>query len=427
MTDENVSLRDLLRPDEPLRPGGRLTVIGIDGNSIGAVAGRLCDGTVHLDAMLHAEPEELVESIHRMRHPVHMDVAVSVFRNRDFLRAQLKKILSQEVFRNPVVILLPPEKVDVAELIGRPTPAAGRERLERLVHAHLPYNPLSYPTVLTAQHLPIDEDHSLTRILVARLADLLPLIRLVRETGAKLAGLFAALSSADRVVRLLPATNSDRPTVLCNLGKLRTVYTTLFPSGKALHFPIPVGLARDDHEYFAGAELRVGELARKSNVLEGLTFSPEATPTPLLRQAAAAAGRHCIHFAVQVACYAQRALETAAAAPGEPEPDVLLLAGPCRRIPGLARFLQNRIGRRVEDLGQHALRGVTLEAGLGWNEVADNLLAVGALKEIVEARPLAHAMLSGELLAPPMRNGSCTISKMQPGVLYVYEQKTRLI
>lgn len=425
MKENPTSLKRVLFPDAPIRPDSRLTAIMIDGNSIGAMAAsRQPDGRMRVEAVRHVELDRLVELTRRLRHPIFMDVSYSFFPERELIADRLRDIFALPEFQNPTITLLAPEKVRHAESPGRPTQAGRRERLEKLLSDHLPFNPYDYPALLTCQDVQMDSHHDLTRITVARLADLLPLPQVVRSAGGLYAGIVPATTAASHVVRWLAPKEQTEPLLLCDVGKLRTLYTTLLPDGTVHHYPIPVGLARDDMHYFKSIAPSTDKLVAMQHTLGRLFFPPEVTPSPLFSGYASSPQIDCTRFAIQITRYAQRSIEATLRDVRGAWPGSHYISGRSSRLPGLRDYIEARLHGKVRRIDRRPLRGVELAEGLTWAEVADNLLLLGALREALDPDPSRGApLLSGELTMPPLQGSACTIAKLRTDMLYVFEQK----
>ena len=425
MSEQSVSLKRVLFPDVPLRPDMRLTAIMIDGNSIGAMAGSVkANGTVVVEAIRHYELDRLVELTRRLRHPIFMDVSYSFFPERELIADRLRDILSTPPFNNPVIALLAPEKIRTAETVGRPTPAGCRERLEKLLTEHLPFNPYEYPALLTYQDVELDTQHDLTRLSVARLADLLPLPQVVRAAGGEYIGIVAATAAASHVIRLMAPKEQSEPVLLCDVGKLRTLYTTLMPDGTIQHYPIPVGLARDDMHYFKSIAPSTDKLVQMQHSLGKLFFPPEVTPSPLFSGYASSPQIDCTRLAVQITRYAQRSIEATLKDIHGAFLGSHYISGRASRLPGLRDYIEARLHGKVRRIDRRPLRSVDVADGVTWGEVGDNVLLLGALLEAFRPNAkLGPALMAGELVMPPLQQSSCTIAKLKADVLYVFEQK----
>ncbi len=398
----------------PKRDAGRTaTAVSVDGNSLSAVSVSLQSGKVRVEGVEHHELDHLVEVKRRIRHPVYMDLDVSVFPGKHIIASFYEVLFSQSRFRHPAVAVLPSTRVQADSMEGEATATAALARRERLIEEHLPRNPMKYPLVFLFREYRKSPGLSVTRLASFRLADFFPMVKMIGNLGAESLGAIYASDALERVLRLLNPAGIDGSISLCNIGKLRTLYATSLANGGIDHNPIPVGLARAGTQYFTSFEpsaVGVRKLREQYGDLFPVSASNETPPPddPL---------GEIGMFASQVARFAGRASKGSQAARGP-----LLVGGVGSHVPGLIDYLNRRTGGRVMHLEDSPSNPLRFADAISWSEVTDNILGLGAALEAIDPSPWALGPLRPEFHPTPLANGRCSVSEMGDGQLYVLEQ-----
>ncbi len=404
----------------------RVTIIEIDGNSIGALAMAQDGDKLVVEASHHVELDKLVEVVEKMRHPVFMDLPKSNFPDVQLLASRLKDIFSQEVYRNPVVAVLGGEKFHRAMEIGEESDLGRDKRRKKLLNSNLPINPLVYPCVIAFREENAGPGKSMTVLLKIRLMDLFPIGVLLEKYAPRYLGAVTAQTATANLLQVLSEQDdSGKPTSLCNVGKMRTLYSTWDAQGRFTHDEIPVGLARDDMHYFRSISPVTAQLNRMKIALGSLFFPPEVTPSPLFTGWASSPQIDCTRFAIQVSHYAERSFGM------DPRRDIdsveegrnFYLTGRASRIVGLRQFLENKIGVTLRRIDRRPIKGVELANDVKWADLADNVIPFGAGLQVLKPRRQSIGLITHKFLPPPMKDGYCTVGEMADGALYVFEQR----
>lgn len=409
----------------------RLTCVMIDGNSVVAVAGQMEGKQLRILGIEHRELEKLVEVTRRLHHPIFMDVDACLFVEKDLISRHLKEMLSRSVFNNPTLVIVAPDKFFEVRLKGPSDKASVADRRSKLLSQYMPINPFDYPSAVVFQELKNKNESgstSTTRLIRMRLADVIPLVDMVKANSQSFIGLASSMTASAQIITQLKRENPHDPVVLCDVGKLRTLYTTLMPDGSLAYNAIPVGLARDNQYYFKSIPPRAEALLLLESKLGSLMFPPDATPGPLFSGRAGGPQVECTRLGVQLARYALRTLESNMGLTESPEgvPGTHYLSGRGSLVPGIRNYMEVRLGTGLRRLDKRPLPGIVLEPTVRWPDVADNLLPVGGLLEAFIPTAESCGMITPELNKPPLKNGTCTVAAMKLDTMYVFEHRTMM-
>jgi hypothetical protein len=359
-----------------------VTACLLDGNTLGMVALARDGPRVRVDRAEVIELPRLAEITERVRHPIFMDVHVIHYVDPEAIRSGFRELMRNPVFQRPVVGLFPAEKASETRLVGPATEAARRERRAVLLARVMAANPYYYPSAAAITEIPAGEGQSETRLYVTRLEDLIACAMQYEAIGQPFLGVVIGQAAASALARRAPASLCGDAVNFLDIGKLRTVYTLRRPNGEIVHYPIPVGLARDDMYYFASFEPTIDAVSALARLNGRILFPPEFTPSPLFRARKGSAQIDCTRFAVQVARFARRALTGNSSESRDDSEDAGLstnfVLGRARRLPGLDLYLSSWTAMRFHNLGDVPLEGVTLAPGVTWEAVADAGGALGA-------------------------------------------------
>ncbi len=422
--------------DTPRRPAGPLTeatVVLIDGNSIAVLAGHRDEKFCHIEAFEHLELDEPVEVTKRLHHPVFMDTYFRFLSGKDHISRVLGHIFRKPVFQKPTVAVLSSEKTVLAEVQGPKVPKSRKGRQAKLLQQLLPLNPYDYPCAVVMSEADGKQNQSMTQVLRVRLADLLPFNKVIAEHAPKYHGSIPALRASTNIIQLLHEGSEDQPVTLCDVGKLRTLYTTALPGGRILHNAIPVGLA-GDHLNTARSYLpTIDHLMRLEKALGVLLLSPETStsfPVESGKKGPGSPQIDCTRFASQIARYHLRSfdanLKEYLADPTHSS-GVHYLSGRASRLPGLRQFMEAVIAAPLRRIDRRPIPGISLASGIKWSDLADNLLLVGALLEATSPDATFFSSEDGDFFSPPQNSGRhCSIATMDEGKLYVFEQRLEI-
>ncbi|MBI1292538.1 hypothetical protein GC173_15070, partial [bacterium] len=285
----------------------------------------------------------------------------------------------------------------------------------------VPVNPYEYPAVVLLHDEAAPAGQMVTELQRMRLADLVQSNSITQPFSDRLLGFCSGIDAARRVVERLPMEDEGQQVMLCDIGKLRTLYARQDQRGVMTFNPIPVGLARDDTHYFRSIAPEMDKLRSLQATIGNLLFPPEATPSPLFSLTASSPQVDCTRLALQVSRYALRAFNTEGQPGlGEPEP-VRYLTGRGSRLPGMREYIEKKTNAEFRRLDRRPLDGVSLAKGLRWGDVADNVLLLGAALEAFRLDSLGRNLINAKYKAPPMKNRRCSIADLRDDVSYVFE------
>ncbi|MCC6546282.1 hypothetical protein IT570_03850 [Candidatus Sumerlaeota bacterium] len=410
-------------------------VVQIDGNSLSALSGRNENGIIYIDALEHLELDEMVEVTKRLHHPVFMDTYFRCFAEKETISRVLGHFFRDPIFKRPAVALLSPEKALVGELNGPPTERSKKGRQAKLIQQLLPINPYDYPCAIRMEeHASQDGRHSVTRVTRVRLADLLPLNKSVASQASSYHGAVIGLHAAANVLNHLAKQGTGGAVTLCDVGKLRTLYSTVFPDGRILHNAIPVGLAGDHLNSVRSYTPTIEHLVKLDKALGTLLLSPETSTTfPGESSKSGAPGSpqvDCTRFTSQIARYHLRSVEAhLSTGPNHSTADdanqnVHFIGGRASRLPGMRAFVEAVIGASLRRLDRRPIPGIALAPGIKWSDVGDNALLLGGFLEVVKPDGLLISTGESEFhTVSPNAQQACSVNALCESTLYVFEQK----
>ena len=401
-----------------------VTVLYVDGNSVAAMAVSATDSGYHVEGIEHLEVDRLLEVVKRLRHPIFMDLNFCLMPEKDLIQQYFRRFLERSVFDHPTVCLLAPEKVWPTSELGADTPDARAARRIHLFSTAMPVNPYEYPAVAVMEETSAPDGRSRTTLQRARLADFVQVAQVTQAIQPRLLGFCSGISAAQCVLEILPNDDPLQEGMLCDIGKLRTLYARRDAQGNLNFNPIPVGLARDDTHYFRSISPEMDKLNRLQASIGNLLFPPEATPSPLFSVTASSPQVDCTRLALQVSRYALRAFTTPRTQkPAEPEP-VRYLTGRGSRLPGLREYIEKKTNAEFRRLDRRPLQGVTVANGLRLGDVADNVMLLGAAIDTFRRARAGARLMTSAYKSPPMKNRRCSIPDLEDGISYVFEHGT---
>lgn len=409
-----------------MAPG--VTAIYIDGNSVSCASMSQGDGgRLRIETLEHHEDDELLEIAKRLYHPVFMEVDCAVFKRKERLQQVIVGLLARRPNAYPVVGVLAPEKAHVRELEAVKGGRTREERWRRLLRHGRPANPLDYPGAFLLEETGSGDAES-SRLLRFRLSDLIPLERILRKAAPVYGGLVTAQRALGRVARMLARAEPATPLTLCDVGKLRTTYSTVLPEGAIRENSIPVGLARDDQRYFRSFKptlegVRLATMTSGKMILTGmagvLSLFPDETPTPQ---------GEATRFALQVSRYATRSMESTLNARRDDTTDYPgrhFLAGRASRLAGLRQYMEEKTGVALRRLDRRPVAGLDLAPGLTAADLADCLVAVGGCLAALVDGGEPGVLLRHVAVPQGFQGRLCTVAELEVGELYLLEQGTQ--
>lgn len=389
------------------------------------VSARSSDDGVEILKVTHEECEDLLEVTRRTRHPVFMDSEGSVFTGRRILQQAIQKVLDNLGHDFPVVGILAPEKLRYHEKLGEDTERDLAQRRTTLLREYKPVSPLDYPSTFffNEQKGGIREEACTTLYLV-RLKDLIPMDQVIRECTPNFLGLIPSQCAVVSAMRCVWEFRPPSPLTLCDIGKLRTLYSTILPDGRSVHHTIPVGLARDDSYYFKSIKPARNEINALADSVGQVFFPADSSPLPTTNAPINCPQIELTRLALQVSRYALRSLEFSLEAwkKGDAYSGAHFLTGMGSRVPGLRQYIEERTRTPLRRFDRRPIPGVILHEGVKWAETADAFLPFGAcvamLRKSVERPALLNLKESPRYFPERM----CSVTKLEPRKLYVMEQ-----
>lgn len=425
-----VALHDAMMPEQQIAEAGSVVVVGIEGNSLLLAAGERDASGVFLNHLDHHELDSLAEVVRRVRHPIFMNIDLTQYREPEMLAQRLGQMLqAPEIPPDaPLVVLLPPDRAQLdVRVVAQPDvlPTIGQ-----FLRGQFPNNPYEYPQLFRAQTHPHAEPGKvlLTQVM-ARLGEVMPLSQMARTLERPFGGVVLAQEGAGWLIPRLLRRRSADSILMTDVGKLRTLYSVVRPGVPAMHFTIPVGLARDDQHYFQTLGLSVEQFLRKMGANSSLFLPPDMTPSPLFAVGANTPQLDCTRLGLQISRYAARCLETTSGngSSGAAASMLYYITGRASRLPGMRQYIEGRTHMPIRRIDRRPLRGVKLADHIKWGDVADNVQAVGSVLGLLDEPAAGDHLLAGRLHGPPGASRQCPLGELELGRMYVFEHRPQLI
>ena len=360
----------------------RIASLYLDGDRLALISGERHGGEFRVTHAEHRRLPRPFERIRRLRHPVYLDSDLAIFPEEEYLQAELNRLLSAVPEDVPVLTVLAPDKERREALKGPRSPEEQALRRSKLLRRALPASPYDYPCLVVMKDAEREAGASCTRLLSIRMAELLPMQRLVRNAGREHWGTIPGLTAANALAYSLREAMSVEQLNLMDCGALRTLFVTSGEIATSRNNVIPVG-------YLS---------TRKSG--EMFTHEPE---------------REIPHFA-------RRFVRETVPGPDRDGNLSLCLLGFPDPIASLSGRIAEATGYTPADIPQEVLAAIAE----GWPEgvpFAPASLALGGLLAMIPRAPEQFGPLRGDLVSPPLANGKCAVSRMKDGRLYVFEQR----
>jgi len=409
----------------------RITACMIDGATIAATAVERTDDGFRVLATEVVELPRLVETIERDHHPIHMDLSKIEYREPDTIQAIFDVIFAEEVFRNLVVGVFPPDGVTELTMTGAATPDDSSARRRTLLKRIQWSNPYRYPSLFSIQESAATEGISTTRVVEVRLDDFIHCASQFERLGTQFLGLVTGQRASSAFIQRLPEWTHNQPVTIIDVGKNRTLYSTRVPSGRTLYNSIPVGLARDDVHRFTAIPPSIELIAEMQDRIGGMILlPPEATPTPLFAARKSTPQIDATRFAIQIARFANRTLESAPAQLGYEETDpsgILYLIGRGARLPGLPSYLYSWTELDIYSFETAPLRDISLADGVVWPRISDSPTTLGAAIAWFERREDWFGQFLRERRIRRLQGNTLNAAELENDTLYVSEHSYRTI
>ncbi len=366
-------------PDVP----ARLASLYLDGDRLAlAVTEESSDGL----RVLHADHRRLphpFERIRRLRHPVYLDSDLAIYTSEAFLQEELKRILEPVPADIPVLTVLAPDKERREALEGSCGEEEQTSRRRQLLRRLLPASPYDYPCLVVMQEQDREAQVCCTRVISVRMAELLPMQRLVINTGRRHWGTIPGLTAASVLASRLCAAMGLTRLSLMDCGALRTLFISTVDITTTRNNVIPVGYLSTRH---AG-----DRFAREPE---------EEIP----------------HFAA-------RFLSDMITVRGELDgSEGLCLLGSSGSITSLEERVAGAIGRTPAVVSEEAVSRLVKDwpAEIPFAAVS---MAVGGLLAAGDGVPRQFGPLHGKMVSPPLSEGKCALWRMKDRRMYVFEQR----
>ncbi len=411
-------------------PPTRVTACMIDGSTISATVVEHSDGVARVVATELVELPTLVESIERRHHPIFMDFTALAYKDPAAIRRILEAIFADPTFRNPVLGVFPGDAVTEYQLHGESSSRGRDERRRALLKRIQWTNPYRYPTVFMLHEQEGSEGLSTTRLLEVRLDDFVHSAAQFEGIGTECLGVVTAQRAASQLFPHLPHSSRAKPVTMIDIGKNRTLYSTWVPGGRFMQNAIPVGLARDDAHIFNAIPPSIELILEMQDRIGGMfLLPPEATPTPLFASRKSTPQIDCTRFAVQIARFANRTIESVPAQLGwQGEHDgTVYLIGRGARLPGLPAYLYSWTEADLYAFETAPLESITLDSSVEWKALSDTPATLGAALAFFARGEDSFGMLLREQRIRRLSSGILRVDDLQDNTLYVSEQNYSLI
>ncbi|MCB2154280.1 hypothetical protein KQI84_05295 [bacterium] len=403
-------------PDHPV------TGVVVDGNSLlAAVVSMTSTGEPVVHATRTMELDSLVERIARVNHPIFMDVDFLEFPSPEILVSQLNNLLEGDIFQNPLVVVFPPEITRCWQERGPAGEEARADRIRRGLKGIRNSNPYSYPMLLAFDETKTKCGGEATRFWSTRLDDLMASADLYNSIALPFQALVQGHRAGAEILRLLSAEEPDSPMSLVDVGKLRTLYLGGCDGELVFNHAIPVGLARDDIFYFTAIKPVMSYLHTVAEQFGTLLFPPDSTPSPIFDPVISTPQVDCTRFSMQVARYAYRVLHDIWGETCEPREVVHYVTGRPSRLPGFRQYLDVKTGARFRRLDRRPIESMHLAEGIGWPQVADHLLPIGAAMAYHRRKEDRYGLVLRSRRPSRLTDQLAADGQLKPNDLYLIE------
>lgn len=236
----------------PNESPNRITVVGIDGRRLTAVAVEIRGGDKPLRVVAAREavlPRAGLR-VRRIVHPVHMEIDILEVPNETTLVSTLTHLIDSPVMQNPLLGLMPPGSMHQFDERAGDSSTDETDLLIKALKGSHSSNPMAYPRLLWLKSDRSADGLVRLRVWWARFADTLLLANVLRQSKLKLLGMVSGKRSMLELLRERTESALSRELIV-NVGRLSTLF-----AGRSEGAPddfahaIPVGIERYDQNYF---------------------------------------------------------------------------------------------------------------------------------------------------------------------------------
>jgi hypothetical protein len=402
---------------------GRITAVYIDGNTVmAAVVSRGKDGDEIIHALRLAETEELMERVDRVPHPIFVNTEHVQYPTPEMLSHALRRLLEDPEFHNPVLGVLPP---DLVTLWADDSPNRIREDNRRVhagIRAVLNGNPYAYPKLFSFDRARKDaRGKSTLRFWSCRFDDMLGLADQLLRLDLPFLGVVTAQRAFAEIIADVGLSQSDRPPILVDIGKLRTTYAGSVRGERPFIHVIPVGMARDDRRYFSSFTPTLHHVRALSEKHNGLFIPTDYTPSSSLEAYASTPQVEVTRFATVVAEYMARVVTEVRKSETNASAITVCLSGLAGSIPHFTEYLEKRAGSIVVPFDQRPNIPWQVSDGTTLSQVRSGLPAIGGALAYLRRQQSHHGFVLRDRRPERITLGDSNLLDLKPEKVYMLE------
>ncbi len=402
---------------------GKITAVYVDGNTVmAAVVSCGADGREIVHALRLAETEELMERIDRVPHPIFVNTEHVQYPAPEMLSHALRVLLRDPEFQNPIIGVLPP---DLVTLWADDSPNRVREDNRRVhagIRAVLNGNPYAYPKLFSFDRLARDGGgKSSLRFWSCRFDDMLGLADQLLRLDLPFLGVVTAQRAFAEIIADVARGQSDGPTILVDIGKLRTTYAGSVRGDRPFIHVIPIGMARDDRRYFSSFIPTLHHLRALSEKHNGLFIPPDYTPSSSLEAYAATPQVEVTRFATLVSEYMSRVVTEVRKAETNSPDLAVCLSGLAGSIPHIAEYLERRAGTIIIPLDKRPALPWQASGTTTPSQVRSSLPAIGGALAYLRRHKSHHGFVLRDRRPERITLGDGNLLDLKPEKVYMLE------
>lgn len=404
-------------PDGKPRPR-RLTTLAVDGNSLSAVAVTLAHGQrPRVEFCRTIETHGLLERVERVTHPIFMGTDILRVPDPRAFAEAVKSLLSQPELHNPIITVLPGDVAEEWFGIIEPNQKAENRSITSALKALLHGNPRAYPRVLASEsHSVAAIQKRVVQLWACRFDDVATLVDPIGKiTSLPMLGVVTASRALGEWQRLVGEKDRHNPLALVDIGKLRSNFCGGVDGQVLFSHGIPVGLARDDADYFTSFDPVCSELFEAASGGKRMLPPDEMTPVPLFDPGVSTPQADLARFAAQVATSLDRLVRETWAGTNSSAEQVALVSGLPARLPGLMSYLTKRAKIALKPAGLWMASAVECAPGIDAETAADHAVGIGAALAFANRRLSRHGMLLRDRRPVPVPTPSAMAATLKHG------------
>jgi len=398
----------------PLEIPPRVTVVSVDGRLVTCAVIRtdLPEGGLRIEGVRRALSPGPGIRVRRHRHPIHMEQDVLEMGDDAALTATLLKLVSHSGFANPILGILPAVCQHQFDDRVKAGGSAVQDLFHRALRTTQSSNPLAYPRLVWAKTEQLENTNEVrVRTWWARFADALMLAGLMRRSNLPFLGLVTGKRCILEALGLLKDL-SDGPTMVIDIGRLRTLFSGAAPGRESFSLSIPVGLERNDQETFEVLHRAWCEEKFHKDHASGRVDEHVA--------------REWNRYLAEVKSAALRAIDSSWDGEVAPDRVSIRLTGEGSSVPSATDTIARLIGQAVSSVTIEDLRGVRTSNEKHGHQIGETLVHLGAARSLFTyAEDSFGMMIAGRrpaVLNPDELEQAAAKLSRDPASLYVLNE-----